>query len=117
MCGKSFRRRDQLRRHLKIHVRKDGLSEVGARKALGGKKGEEMSETGSQLLSPSPSVPPGGTGMEIEFNEEGRMGMGMDMEIDGGSMMVCYPPAFLSSQCANNTRPRSNQWQPNLTGP
>lgn len=87
MCGKSFRRRDQLRRHLKIHVRKDGLSEVGARKALGGKRGEEMSETGSQLLSPSPSVPPGGAGMDMEFNEEARMGM--DMEIDGGSMMVC----------------------------
>ncbi|OBT50498.1 hypothetical protein VE04_09006 [Pseudogymnoascus sp. 24MN13] len=86
VCGKSFRRRDQLRRHLKIHVRKDGLSEVGARKALGGKRGEEMSETGSQLLSPSPSVPPGGAGMEMEFNEEARMGM--DMEIDGGSMMA-----------------------------
>lgn len=91
MCGKSFRRRDQLRRHLKIHVRKDGLSEVGARKALGGKKGDETSETGSQLLSPSPSVPPGtGNSTEMEFNEEDRqMAMGMDMELDGGSMMVC----------------------------
>ncbi|KFY26412.1 hypothetical protein V491_01318 [Pseudogymnoascus sp. VKM F-3775] len=73
-----------------IHVRKDGLSEVGARKALGGKKGDETSETGSQLLSPSPSVPPGtGNSTEMEFNEEDRqMAMGMDMELDGGSMMA-----------------------------
>ncbi|KAL5349448.1 zinc-finger protein [Pseudogymnoascus australis] len=88
VCGKSFRRRDQLRRHLKIHVRKDGLSEVGARKALGGKRGDEVSETGSQLLSPSPSVPPG-AGAEMEFNEEEKqMAMGMDMDLDGGSMMA-----------------------------
>ncbi|KFX87526.1 hypothetical protein V490_08189, partial [Pseudogymnoascus sp. VKM F-3557] len=69
---------------------KDGLSEVGARKALGGKKGDEISETGSQLLSPSPSVPPGtGNSTEMDFNEEERqMAMGMDMELDGGSMMA-----------------------------
>lgn len=120
VCGKSFRRRDQLRRHLKIHVRKDGLSEVGARKALGGKRGDEVSETGSQLLSPSPSVPPG-AGVEMEFNEEERqMAMGMDMDLNGGSMMVCCLPAFIhkvDERCANDTRVLSNHSTPNLTGP
>lgn len=59
-------------------------------------QGEEVGEschwqTGSQLLSPSPSVPPGtGNSTEMDFNEEERqMAMGMDMELDGGSMMVC----------------------------
>lgn len=93
VCGKSFRRRDQLRRHLKIHVRKDGLSEVSARKALGGMGGggDELSEVGSQLLSPSPSLPSGtGTSTEVDFNEDERqLALGMNMDLDGGSMMVC----------------------------